>query len=76
MNELILDERIYPLSIIKMAIHNYCEISKIFLTFGINSHKVSLNFEELNTDFDIVKNEFCNHLIELITVAREESELF
>ncbi len=76
MNELILDDRIYPLNIIKTAINNYCEISKIFLYFNIDSHKVLLNFEDLNLNFDIVKNEFCNHLIELITVARGESERF
>ena len=76
MNELILDERIYPLSIMKMAINNYCEISKISLSFNLDSHKVSLNFEDLKIDFDIVKNEFCNHLIELITVTRGESEQF
>ncbi len=76
MKELILDKRIYPIDIIKIAINNYSEISKISFSFGLDMHKVKLSFENLNIDFDIVKDEFCNHLIELISVVRGESERF
>lgn len=76
MKELIWDERIYPIDIIKMAINNYSEISKISFFFCVDVHKVKLSFEDLKIDFDIVKNEFCNHLIELIAVVRGESEQF
>ncbi len=74
MHSLIIDNRIYQTEIIKRAISDYDDIAKITLSTGADTTKSMLQFEQLITDFELIKNEFCNYLIQLHAVTGEGSE--
>lgn len=74
MHSLIIDNRIYQTEIIKRAISDYDDIAKITLSTGADTTKSMLQFEQLVTDFELIKNEFCNYLIQLHAVTGEGSE--
>ena len=74
MYSVIIDNRIYQTEIIKRAISDYDDIAKITLSTGADTTKSMLQFEQLVTDFELIKNEFCNYLIQLHAVTGEGSE--
>jgi hypothetical protein len=75
-NTLTLDNRIYPNEIIMQAVSDYDAIANITLTYSIDGNKCVLVFEDLKAEYKLVKNEFCNYLIQLYAVVREETGKF
>jgi hypothetical protein len=73
-NRLSLDTRIYPIEIVQRAISDYKGIAKITFTYIKNTSKLALNFNDIKPDFELIKNEFCNYLIQLHAVMGEGSE--
>lgn len=72
MNEMVLDESIYPLEIIKKAIEDYSKIVRVDLSSSQDTNKVFLQFGDSDIEFTKIKDEFCNYLIRLIAVTKGE----
>lgn len=73
MNHLSLDTRIYPIEIVQRAISDYNGMARITFNYVKNTSKLTLNFNALEIDFELIKNEFCNYLIQLHSVMGEGS---
>lgn len=71
LNQIVLDSRIYPIYIITKAMEDYRKIAEISYEFNNDTQKVILDFKNFPTDFQIIKDEFCNYLIELISTGSQ-----
>lgn len=73
MNCIGFDDRIYEIKFIMQAIEDYNNIASISYIFNESNHIITLTFKEFTLDFELIKNEFCNYLIELIATNKERS---
>lgn len=69
MSEFELDLNIYPLQCILTAIENYNQIVAFSYQEDSNKNIITLEFCSTEIDPTLIKDEFCNHLIELISRA-------
>lgn len=68
-NEIILDNRIYPESIINTAINEYSSIAEISYMAASDAHKIKISFSNFDQGFETTRHEFCNYLIDLYAAS-------
>ncbi len=68
-NEIILDNRIYPESIINTAINDYSSLAEISYMTTSDTHKIKISFSNFDLGFEIIRHEFCNYLIDLYAAS-------